>query len=53
MSKIQDWERDDVMHDLLQWQSELEKLMDEDEPDEDAIKEAKEIIAEYEDALYG
>ena len=53
MSKIKEWEYDDVMHDYLQWQDELERLLDEDEPDEDAIKEAKEMIADYEDALYG
>lgn len=53
MSKIKEWEYDDVMHDYLQWQDELGRLLDEDVSDEDAIKEAKEIITDYEDALYG
>ena len=53
MSKIKEWERDDVMHDYLQWQDELEKLLDEDEPDEDVIKEAKKMVADYEEALFG
>ena len=53
MSKIQDWEYDDAMHDYLQWQDELERLLNEDEPDEPSIQEAREIIADYEDALFG
>ena len=52
MSKIQDWEYDDAMHDYLQWQDELTRLLAEDERDEDAIKEAREMIADYEDALF-
>lgn len=52
MSKIKEWEYDDVMHDYLQWQDELEKLLDENEPDVDAINEAKKIIADYEDVLF-
>lgn len=50
--KVKEWEYDDVMHDYLQWQDELERLLDEDEPDEDAINEAKKMVAYYEDALY-
>ena len=50
--KINDWEYDDVMHDYLQWQDELERLLQEEEPDEDAIDEAKKIIADYEEALF-
>lgn len=53
MSKVKDWEYDDIMHDYLQWQNELERLLDAEEPDEEAIKEAEDIIADYEDALYG
>lgn len=52
MSKVKEWEYDDVMHDYLQWQDELERLLDEDEPDEDAINEAKKMVAYYEEALY-
>ena len=53
MSKIKEHEYDDAMHDYLQWQSELGRLLDEEESDEDAIQKAKEIIADYEDALFG
>ena len=53
MSKVRDWEYDDAMHDYLQWQDELERLLDEEVPDEDAIKEARKMIADYEDALFG
>lgn len=53
MSKVKEWEYDDVMHDYLKWQDELERLLQEEEPDEDAIKEAKGYIADFEDALFG
>lgn len=53
MSKVNDHEYDDAMLDYMQWQSELERLLNEEEPGEDAIYEAKEMIEKYEDALFG
>ena len=47
MSKVKEWEYDDVMHDYLQWQDELERLLDEDEPDEDAPEQWSEIKEKY------
>ena len=52
MRKINEWERDDAMHDYLQWQNELERLLNEDDPDADAIEDAKEMIAGYEEVLF-
>ena len=51
--KVNDWEYDDTMHDYLQWKDELEQLLGEEEQDEDAIEEAKKMVADYEDALFG
>lgn len=53
MSLIKDHEYDDAMHDYLQWKDELENLLSEEERDEDAIFEAKEMIHKYEEALFG
>lgn len=53
MSKVREHEYDDAMHDYMQWKDELKRLLDEKEPDEDAIFEAKEMIDKYEDALFG
>ena len=53
MSKIKEHEYDDAMHDYLQWQEELERLLDEEESDEEAIQKVREIITDYEDALFG
>lgn len=53
MSKVNDHEYDDAMHDYMQWKDELERLLNDEEPDEDAIYEAKEMIEKYEDALFG
>lgn len=52
MSKIKEWEYDDVMHDYMQWQDELENLLNDEEPDEEEITRVKKIIADYEDALF-
>lgn len=52
MSKIQEWEYDDAMHDYMQWQDELENLLSDEEPDEEEIARVKKIIADYEDALF-
>lgn len=51
-NKIQEWERDDAIHDYLQWQDELENLLNAEEPDEEEIQRVKKIIADYEDALF-
>ena len=53
MSKVKGWDYDGVMNDYLQWQNELERLLDAEEPNEEAIKEAEDILADYENALYG
>ena len=53
MSKVRDWEYDDVMHDYLQWQNELERLLAQEIPDEEQIREVKGYIADFEDALFG
>lgn len=50
--KVQEWEYDDVMHDYLQWKNELDRLLKEEEPDEEAIKETEEIIEKYEGFLF-
>lgn len=52
MSKIQEWERDDAMHDYMQWKDELENLLNDEEPDEEEIIRVKKIIADYEDVLF-
>ena len=52
MSKIQDWEYDDVIHNYHQWQEELEKLLADEEPDKEAIEEVKIIIANYESIIF-
>lgn len=53
MSKVREHEYDDAMHDYMQWKDELERLLNEDEKDEEAIFEAKEMVEKYEDALFG
>ena len=53
MSKINEWEYDDAMHDYLQWKDELEKLLNDEEPDEEEIKRVQNIVTNYEDALFG
>lgn len=53
MSKVREWEYDDVMHDYLQWQDELERLLAQEVPDEEQIREVKGYIADFEDALFG
>ena len=50
---VQDWERDDAMHDYLNWLNELDRLMKQEIHDEKSINETKVIIADYEDALFG
>lgn len=52
MAKIEKWEYDDAMHDYLQWQNELENLLEDEESDEEEIARVKEIIANYEDVLF-
>lgn len=52
MSKVQEWEYDDAMHDYMKWQDELENLLSDEEPDEEEIARVKKIIADYEDALF-
>lgn len=49
---IKEWEYEDVMHDYMQWQDELENLLNDEEPDEEEIERVKKIIADYEDALF-
>lgn len=53
MSLVREHEYDDAMHDYMQWKDELERLLNDEEPDEDAIFEAKEMVDKYEDALFG
>lgn len=52
MSKVREHEYDDAMHDYMQWKDELERLLNEDEKDEEAIFEAKEMVEKYEEALF-
>lgn len=52
MSKIKEWEYDDVMHDYMKWQDELENLLNDEEPDGEEIERVKKIIADYEDVLF-
>jgi len=52
MRKVQEWEYNHAMHDYLKWQDELEKLLNKGQLDEESIRNAKEIIADYEDALF-
>ena len=52
MNKINDWERDDIMNDYLQWKDELKRLLKEDEIDEEEIKRVKDIISNYEKVLF-
>lgn len=49
---IKEWEYDDAMHDYMQWQNELENLLNEEEPDEEEIERVRKIIANYENALF-
>lgn len=53
MNKINEWERDDAMHDYLQWKDELQRLLKEEEADEEEIEKVKNIILDYEEALFG
>lgn len=52
MSKVKEWEYDDVMHDYIQYTEELEKILNEDEPDEEEVARLEKIIADFEDALF-
>lgn len=52
MNKIKEWEYDDIMHDYIQWQEELENLLNDEELDEEEIKRVKKIIANYEEVLF-
>ena len=52
MSKIQEWEYDDAMHDYMKWKDELGNLLNDEEPDEEEIARVKKIITDYEDALF-
>ena len=52
MNKIQEWEYDDVMHDYMKWQDELENLLNNDDADEEEIAKVKKIIEDYEDVLF-
>lgn len=52
MSKINEWEYDDIMSDYMQWKDELKRLLKEDETDEEEIKRVKDIISNYEKALF-
>ena len=53
MSKVNEWEYDDAMHDYLQWEDELERLLKEEEVDEEEIKRVENIISNYKEALFG
>ena len=53
MSLVREHEYDDAMHDYMQWKDELERLLNDDEKDEEAIFEAKKMVDKYEDALFG
>ena len=53
MSKVNEWEYDDAMHDYLQWKDELERLLKEEEVDEEEIKRVENIISNYKEVLFG
>ena len=53
MSKVNNWERDDAMCDYVQWKDELERLLKEEETDEEEIERVENIISNYEEALFG
>lgn len=50
-NEINDWEIDDAMNDLYKWEKELKRLESEEDRDEDAINEAKEMINKLQTAL--
>ena len=41
MNKINDWERDDIMNDYLQWKDELKRLLKEMKSMKKKLKELK------------
>ena len=53
MSKVNEWEYDDAMHDYLQWKDELERLFKEEEIDEEEITRVENIISDYKEVLFG
>ena len=53
MSKVNEWEYDDAMHDYLQWKDELERLLKEEEIDEEEITRVENIISDYKEVLFG
>ena len=53
MSKVNEWEYDDRMQDYLQWKDELERLLKEEEIDEEEIKRVENTISDYKEVLFG
>ena len=51
-NEINDWEIDDAMNDLYKWEKELKRLESEEDRDEDAINEAKEMINKFQTAFF-